>query len=104
MKNCYKCKVEVKKATVIKDGIKLKCLRCPKCGEEFFISSELMKYDILTGRRKNIRKFGKLGDSAIIRIPNKVIKRFKIKSGDFGYFEERPEGILIKPISASKLK
>jgi len=104
MKTCYKCKVSVKEAEIIKDGVKLKCLKCPKCGEEYFTSSELVKYDILRGKRKLVRKFGTLGVSSIIRVPEKVIKDFNIKSGDYGVFEERPDGILIKPIHAKDLK
>ncbi|MBS3098417.1 AbrB/MazE/SpoVT family DNA-binding domain-containing protein [Candidatus Woesearchaeota archaeon] len=103
MKTCYKCKTNVKEATVVKDGIKLKCLKCPKCGEEYFTSSELIRYDILTGKRRLVRKFGTLGVSQIIRVPDKVIKDFKIKPGDYGIFEERPDGILIKPLHANEL-
>ena len=79
-------------------------LRCPKCKEEYFTSSELIKFDILTGRRKMIRKFGVLGDSTILRLPNKVIKDYKIKPGDYGVFEERPDGILIKPVQAKEIQ
>lgn len=104
MKTCYKCNVDVKEAVVEKEGIKLKCLKCPKCSEEYFTSSELVKYDILKGKRKLVRKFGILGDSTIMRFPNKVLKDFKIKPGDYGIFEERAEGILIKPVHAKGLK
>ncbi len=104
MKTCYKCKEKLKVATIIREGIKLNCMRCSKCGEEYFTSTELIKFDILTGRRTLVRKFGSLGDSTIMRIPPKILKDYKIKPGDFGVFEERPEGILIKPISAKELK
>ena len=50
--------------------------QCPRCGEEYFTSSELMNYDILTGKRKMARKFGTLGESSIVRIPEKVIKAY----------------------------
>jgi CRISPR/Cas system-associated protein Cas10 (large subunit of type III CRISPR-Cas system) len=104
MKTCYKCNVDVKIAKCIKENVELNCLKCPKCGEEYFTSSELIKFDILTGRRKMIRKFGVLGDSTIMRFPPNVIKKFKIKPGDFGVFEETSEGILIKPVHAKELK
>ncbi len=103
MNNCYKCNTAVKAAKCIKEGIELDCLRCPKCGEEFFTSSELVKFDVLTGRRKMVRKFGILGDSMIMRFPQHVLKHYQIKPGDYGVFEERPEGILIKPIRAKEL-
>lgn len=97
MKTCYKCHVDVEEATVVKEDIKLQCLKCPKCGEEYFTSSELMKYDVLTGKRQMARKFGMLGETPIIRIPEKVMTDYGIKVGkDYGVFEEREEGILIK--------
>ena len=104
MKTCYKCGSNVKSSKCIKDGISLDCMRCSDCGEEYFTSSELIKHDILTGKRKLIRKFGILGDSTILRLPSEVLKNYKIKPGDYGVFEERPDGFLIKPVHAKKLK
>ena len=57
---------------------------------------EMIKYDTLTGKRKMTKKFGTLGDSSIIRIPDKIIRDLKIKPGDYGFFEQRPDGILIR--------
>ena len=104
MKECYKCKEKVKIAKCVKDGITLNCLKCPKCGEEYFTSSELVKFDILRGNRKMIRKFGTLGDSMVMRFPSDVIRDYKIKPGDYGIFEKKPEGILIKPIHAKDIE
>ncbi len=103
MKKCYACGADVKQVKTKKEGISLNCLRCPKCKEEYFTSSELIKFDIVTGRRKMIRKFGVLGDSMILRLPNKILKDYKIKPGDYGVFEERPDGILIKPVQAKEI-
>ena len=103
MKKCYKCGGDIKVSKCVKEGITLNCLRCPKCGEEYFTSSELVKFDILTGKRKLVRKFGVLGDSTIIRFPTQVLKDFKIKPGDYGVFEKKPEGILIKPVHAKEI-
>ncbi|MDP7323663.1 MAG: hypothetical protein QF632_02790 [Candidatus Woesearchaeota archaeon] len=103
MKTCHTCKTNVKPAKSIKEGVSLDCLKCPKCGEEYFTSSELIKFDIKTGRRKLIRKFGVLGDSTVMRFPTQVLKEYKIKPGDYGAFEKRPEGILIKPIHAKEV-
>jgi len=100
MKTCYKCGTDVRIAKVIKEDITLDCLKCPKCGEEYFTSSELVKFDIKTGRRDMIRKFGTLGDSTIMRFPSKILKIHNIKPGDYGVFQDRPDGILIKPFSA----
>lgn len=104
MKICYKCGTKVKKAKCCKEGIDIDCMRCPKCGEEYFTSSELMKFDIMKGKRKLVRKFGVLGDSTIMRFPPQMIKDFNIKPGDYGVFEPKPEGILIKPVHAKELR
>lgn len=103
MKTCYKCGTNVQTAKCVKEGITLECLKCPKCGEEYFTSSELIKFDIKTGRRKFVRKFGVLGDSMVMRFPTRVVKDFNIKPGDYGVFEKRPDGILIKPIHAKEI-
>ena len=103
MKTCYKCGTDVKISKCVKEGISLDCLKCPKCKEEYLTSSELIKFDILSGKRKLVRKFGVLGDSTIMRFPNNILKEFKIKPGDYGIFEKRDEGILIKPYHAKGL-
>jgi hypothetical protein len=103
MKTCYKCGTEVRAAKCVKENISLDCLKCPKCGEEYFTSSELVRFDIMTGRREMIRKFGILGDSTIMRFPSKVLKKHRIKPGDYGVFQDRPDGILIKPFHAKEM-
>lgn len=103
MKTCYKCNTEVKVATAIKEGVELHCLRCPKCAEEYFTSSELIKFDILAGRIAMVRKFVVLGDSTVMRFPPKVLDDYDIKPGDYALFEEKPDGILIKPVHAKEL-
>ncbi|MBI2110167.1 hypothetical protein HYT51_00080 [Candidatus Woesearchaeota archaeon] len=92
MKTCYKCGTDVKVTKIIKEGVHLDCMKCPKCGEEYFTSSELIKFEIKTGKRKMVRKFGVLGDSMVMRFPSNVLKEYKIKPGDYGIFEKRPEG------------
>lgn len=96
MQTCYKCGDNVKKSRCIKEGISLECLKCTKCGREFFTSSDLVKFDIIKGRRKMFRKFGMLGGSTMVRLLPRLIKDCKINPGDYGVFEKKPEGILIK--------
>jgi hypothetical protein len=104
MKTCYFCKSDVKISKCVKERVSLNCLKCPKCGEEYFTSNELIKFQVLTGRRSMVRKFGSLGDSTIMRFPPKVLKHYNISPGDYAVFEERPDGILIKPVRAKDLK
>jgi len=104
MKTCYKCGSEVNSAKCIKEGIGLSCMRCPKCHEEYFTSSELIRFDIKTGKRKLIRKFGTVGDSVVMRFPSQILNEFKIKPGDYGVFEKRPDGILIRLVHAKEIE
>lgn len=104
MKTCYSCGVGVKKSVVVKQGVSLSCLKCPKCGEEYYTSSELIKFDIKTGNRDMIRKFGTVGDSMVMRFPTKVLKQYEIKSGDYGVLEPRADGILIRPVHAKDIE
>ena len=93
MKTCYKCGTNIQAGKCIKEGVTLDCLKCPKCGEEYFTSSELIKFDIKTRRRQLVRKFGILGDSMVMRFPKNITKEFNIKPGDYGVFEKRPDGM-----------
>ncbi|MGV8151426.1 MAG: AbrB/MazE/SpoVT family DNA-binding domain-containing protein [Candidatus Woesearchaeota archaeon] len=103
MKTCYKCKANVKMTKSLKAGVELNCLKCTRCGEEYFTSSELIKYDILTGKRTLVRKFGVIGDSTVMRFPTKILKEYNIKPGDYGVFERRSDGILIKLVKAEEI-
>ena len=94
MKICYKCRTNVNVGKCVKEGVTLNCLKYPNCGEEYFTSSELIKFDIQTGRRKLIRKFGVLGDSTVMRFPSDLLKDYKIRPGDYGVLRRDPRGYL----------
>ena len=98
MKKCYVCDGKVVNHAAVKRGVTLKGERCTKCGEEFFPSGELLKFEALTAKRKNYRTFGRLGSSTIIRFPDDVLKQFKVEPGDLGIFETTKDGILIRPV------
>ena len=80
MKTCYKCGTDVKVAKSVKEGVALDCLKCPKCGEEYFTSSELIKFDIKTGKRKMVRKFGTLGGFYCYEISIRCNKRLQYQA------------------------
>lgn len=102
LKTCYRCGAGLREATILKEGVPLYCMRCPSCGEEYFTSSELIRFDILTGRRSDVRTFGTLGDSTILRLPPAIVARYGIKPKDLAVFEERSDGILIRPVGDLK--
>ncbi len=96
MKTCYECKVDVIPVVRIEEGIKLYGLKCPKCKEEFYTSSQLLKLERFRDKPK--RKFGKLGDATIMRIPPELIKKHNISPGDYGICTSVEDGILIVPV------
>ena len=99
MKTCYKCKTNVKEATVVKDGIKLKCLKCPKCGEEIMTMKQLK---VLASKYRKLRSakditFAKWGNSIAVRIPSDIANEYKISVGKRGTLTKDKEGIKIIP-------
>lgn len=103
MDKCHRCNAKLKEINSVREGVDIYFLKCQKCGEEFYTSDELIRHDTLTGKRKMVRKFGSLGNSSMIRIPEQMVDDLKIKEGDFGVFEKAPEGILIRLVRSEKI-
>lgn len=99
---CYVCGGAMKRAECKIEGVKLSCLRCTKCGEELYSASEMFRYEVLTGKRKPVRKITSLGSSIAVRLPKKLVKEAGIHEGDLAYFEKHPEGVLIKVVRAEE--
>jgi len=96
LKSCPVCQGRVKKIIEERNGIAIAGYKCEKCDEMFFPSGEIVRYEILSGRRKPVRKIGKVGNSIVIRIPSNVAKEFGIKKGYIAYFEKKGHEIDIK--------
>lgn len=95
---CYICGSEMKQTKTKIEGIQLKCLRCQECGEELFTAGEMLKYEVLSGKRP-ARKFFTAGNSVAIRIPTNIVKKEGIHAGkDLAVFDITPKGVLIKVI------
>ena len=95
---CYRCGARLKQAKVKMEGVELKCLRCQECGEELFTAGEMLRYEVLTGKRP-ARKFFTAGNSVAIRIPASIVKKKEIRPGkDLAVFDVMPKGLLIKVI------
>jgi|GEM_PF-1774630 len=95
---CYRCGARLKQAKVKIENVELKCLKCPECGEELFSAGEMLRYEVLTGKRP-ARKFFTAGNSVAIRIPTSIVKKEDIHPGkDLAVFEVIPKGLLIKVI------
>jgi len=96
LKNCPVCKAKLKKIIVEKKDVALAGYKCEKCNEVYFPSSEIVRYEILTGKRKPVRTIGRVGNSIIIRIPSKLANEFGIKEGYVAYFEKRNHDVSVK--------
>jgi uncharacterized OB-fold protein len=84
-----------------REGVKLKGMRCRKCGEIYVPSSELVRFEILTGRRKaQLRKVRRIASSYVITLPTQVMKEDEIHENDYVLFEKTKAGRLIKVIHA----
>lgn len=99
LKTCPLCKGKLKKVIEKRRNIDLAGYKCKKCNEIFFPSNEIVRYEILTGRREPVRTIGKVGNSIIIRIPSKLAAEFGIRKGDLAYFEKKGHEVDIKILS-----
>ena len=91
---CPVCESGLEETTVIRKEIKLHGFKCKKCGEVVFPSSEIFRYEVLSGKR-NVREIRKVGNSIVIGIPKSLAKDVGIKSGDLAYFEGKGKEIRV---------
>ncbi len=95
---CYLCGAKMKQMKTRMEDVELKSLKCTKCGEELYPAGEMLKYEVLTGKRP-ARKFFTAGNSIAIRIPANIVKKEKIQPDkDLAVFDIKPKGLLIRII------
>ncbi len=91
---CPICASDLEETIVVRKGVKLRGFKCKKCGEVVFPSSEIFRYEVLSGKR-NVREIRQVGNSIVIGIPKKFAKEVGIKPGDLAYFEGRGKEIRV---------
>ncbi|MBI2543193.1 MAG: hypothetical protein HYW24_03340 [Candidatus Aenigmarchaeota archaeon] len=94
LSTCPICQSGLEETTVVRKGIKLHGFKCKKCGEIVFPSSEVFKYEILSGK-KNVREVRRVGNSIVIGLPKALAEEVGIKSGDLAYFEGKGKEIRV---------
>ena len=95
MKKCAMCNGTLVSHFEVSESVRIAGFKCKSCGETFWPSSEMLRWEVLTGRRKTARKVGILGDSLVVRIPKSVAKDV-VREGDYALFEKAKEGFLVK--------
>ena len=99
MERCAICKGELTEHKEKMDAVEVRGLRCTKCGETFFSSSELLRWEIMSGKRKdNVRKIRKIGNSLTITLPSVFVKSDDISDNDLAIFKKKKNGYLIQII------
>lgn len=53
MDKCF-CGGKLEDVAVVRDGIHLLGQKCVKCGEIYFDAEEMLRYEMLTGKRKGL--------------------------------------------------
>ena len=99
MERCALCKGELNPHKEESGGVEIKGWKCKKCGETFFLASEMMRWEVLTGKRSDIaRKARKIGNSIVVTIPKKLVKEIGIHKDDYILFEKTDKGTLLKVV------
>ncbi|MFH0986712.1 MAG: hypothetical protein V1911_01545 [Candidatus Micrarchaeota archaeon] len=79
--DCYICGKKMNKGKIKFRGVLLSGWKCP-CGEEIMPSSEVVRYEIMKGRRKSdVRTVTKMGNSLVVSIPHDYASELHIKRG-----------------------
>ena len=99
MNECALCKGKIEKNEEINEGVKIKGWRCKKCGETFFTSTEMLRWEVLTKKRKEkVRKVRKIGNSFVVTLPHSLVKEEKLSTDDSILFEKSKHGLIVKII------
>lgn len=99
MERCVLCKGELKSHKEVSEGVEIRGWKCKKCGEVFFPSSEMLRWEVLTGRRSDsARKVREIGNSVAVTLPKKLVKEESIHKEDYILFERTEKGMLMKVI------
>ncbi len=99
MERCVLCKGELNPLKEQSEGIEIKGWKCAKCGETFFPSSEMLRWEVLTGKRSDLaRKVRKIGNSIAVTLPKKLVKEIGIHKDDYILFEKTNRGTLLKVV------
>lgn len=72
---CNKCKKEMKKTFTIKNGFKIRTLKCDKCGKHIYHPSDIEEYKKFTilKQRPFAVKLRIVGNSYAVSIPKEII-------------------------------
>jgi len=99
MERCVICKGRLKRHVEVSEGVRIRGWKCQKCLETFFTSSEMLRWEVLTGRRKSLaRRIRVVGHSKVVTLPEKLVEEEKIHDKDFVLFEKIRDGLLLKII------
>lgn len=99
MERCAICKEKLEDHKENRDGVEIKGWKCSKCNETYFSSNELLRWEVLSGKRTdNVRKIRRVGNSLTITIPNIFVKNDEIHDDDFAIFKKTKKGYLIQII------
>ncbi len=99
MERCVLCRGELNLHKEKSDGVEIKGWKCKKCEETFFLASEMVRWEVLTGKRSDLaRKVRKIGNSIVVTLPKKLVKEIGIHKDDYILFEKTKRGTLLKVV------
>ena len=87
---------------VKKKGIAIHGQKCIKCKEVYFPSSQIARYEMLTGMGVIKRKIRSTGNSIIITVPTQFVKNLNIHENDIAIYEPYKEGFRVKVVCTKR--
>ena len=95
---CTGCGGRLQPHEEIKEGSPLRGTRCSRCGEVLFSASELIRWEVVSGKRKGeVRRIRRIGGSLVVTIPDKVVKG-GMREDDYALFRRKGRRLLVEII------
>ena len=95
---CYVCGRLMQPASIGFKNVTLNGWKCV-CGEKILPAEELVRYEILAGKRKSaIRKITRSGDSLVVSIPKALLGALNLKKGSRVYFTKERNSLRLTPL------
>lgn len=95
---CHVCGRKMVECNIDFRGVQLRGWKC-KCGEEVFPFEEVLRYEVIKGRRNSdIRSVTKMGNSLVVSIPTEYAKQMNIKKGSKLLFFKAANFLKLMPV------
>lgn len=95
-KKCFSCGKEMNAVSGVNKGVEYRAFKCASCGEEIMDMTQARDYMARAAKARRVT-FSMWGQAVAVRIPQEVVRAFKIKAKETGTLVTERDGFKIIP-------